>query len=431
MKPLYAPPAHLQHSWKVFKTSCKLLYKVQQNNKPAELGSWLASEFQTLGPTYVKVGQFISSRQDIFSADFAKEFEVLQDKTSPMNEDELREALTHVPTSYQVSPEPIASASIGQVHMASLASKPDQKLIVKLKRPNIEKRIKSEVGLLKQLMSLMTITKMPNVDHTLTLLEDFEKYLSEETNLLKEARNLELFQSTYKASSGRFNHVVPNLYEKASDYLVLEYIPNIGNITNFTGDRKALAKDLMNFFVAQLIDFGVLHGDPHKGNVTVTPDGKFVLYDFGALLEFSKEERYLMKELVYMLIIGNKYAICRILEKLGATIDDTQALEKYIDLYILYVQTLDINIFRDSTTSTASNTTLPIRLNGRLIRLLRVFGTLEGICKELDPDFNYYLLINNYLSSLIADEKFIQWKILQDERLLRRTLQTNIFKMFN
>jgi predicted unusual protein kinase regulating ubiquinone biosynthesis (AarF/ABC1/UbiB family) len=208
----------------------------------------------------------------------------------------------------------------------------------------------------------------------------------------------------------------------------LEYIPSIGNITNFTGDRKTLAKDLMNFFVAQLIDFGVLHGDPHKGNVTVTPDGQIVLYDFGALLEFSKEERYLMKELVYMLIVGNKYAICRILEKLGATIDDPQALEKYIDLYILYVQTLDINIFRDQA---SSNTTLPIRLNGRLLRLLRVFGTLEGICKELDPEFNYYLLINNYIASLVADEEFVRWKITQDERLLRRKFQTSIFKLFS
>jgi predicted unusual protein kinase regulating ubiquinone biosynthesis (AarF/ABC1/UbiB family) len=418
------------HSVQVLKTTCKILYKTSiQKTTPAELGAWLVKEFQALGPTYVKIGQFISSRQDIFSVDFAKQFEILQDKTTPMSDEELQEALTHIPSTYHISPDPIASASIGQVHMATRLDKPQQKLIVKLKRPNISKRIKSELGLLKQLVSLLAHTSMPNIDHTITLLDDFEEYLSAETNLLTEARNLELFQDVYKGS--RFNHVIPKLFEKAPDYLIMEYIPNIGNITNYTGDRMTLAKDLMNFFVAQLIDYGVLHGDPHKGNVTVTPEGQIVLYDFGALLEFSKEERYLMKELVYMLIIGNKYAICKILEKLGATIDDTQALEKYIDLYILYVQTLDIDIFRSQAGMSSSNTALPIRLNGRLIRLLRVFGTLEGICKELDPDFNYYLLINNYIASLVADEEFIRWKITHDELLLRRKFKNSLFKIFS
>lgn len=425
-------PPRVLHSIKVLRTTGVLVQKVQQRTPPKDLGSWLASEFQQLGPTYVKVGQFISSRQDIFSAEFAQEFAMLQDRATPMKPEELQSALTHIPDSYVVDAEPIASASIGQVHKAKVKGKPNQQLILKLKRPNIEAQINSELNFLKGIMSIFTlpILAMPNIDHTLTLLNEFQRYLSEETNLLKEARNLELFESTYKHAT-HFNFVIPTLYEKNPNYLALDYVANIGAITNYTGDRKQLAKDLMNFFVAQLIDYGVLHGDPHKGNVTVTPQGQIVLYDFGAILEFSKQERYLMKELVYMLIIGNKYAICKILEKLGATIDDPQALDKYIDLYIQYVQTLDIDIFRNQTALSSSNTTLPIRLNGRLIRLLRVFGTLEGICKELDPEFNYFLLINNYLTSLITDEEFLRWKVVQDELLLRRTIQTNIFRFFS
>jgi predicted unusual protein kinase regulating ubiquinone biosynthesis (AarF/ABC1/UbiB family) len=421
-----------KHSLQVLTTTGVLFRKLQQKTPPKNLGLWLASEFQQLGPTYVKIGQFISSRQDIFSADFAQEFAMLQDRATPMTADELQSALLHIPDSYIVDAEPIASASIGQVHKAKVKGKPQQQLILKLRRPNIETQINSELNFLKGLMTIFSLPMLalPNIDHTMILLNEFQSFLSEETNLLKEARNLELFQETYK-NAKHFNFVMPTLHEKNPNYLALEFVPNIGSITTYTGDRKQLAKDLMNFFVAQLIDYGVLHGDPHKGNVTVSSQGQIVLYDFGALLEFTKEERFLMKELVYMLIVGNKYAVCNILEKLGATVDDPEALEKYIDLYIQYVQTLNVAIFREESALNSSNTTLPIRLNGRIIRLLRVFGTLEGICKELDPEFNYFLLINNYITSLVSDEEFLRWKVVQDELRLRRTLRTSIFRFFS
>jgi predicted unusual protein kinase regulating ubiquinone biosynthesis (AarF/ABC1/UbiB family) len=159
----------------------------------------------------------------------------------------------------------------------------------------------------------------------------------------------------------------------------------------------------------------------------ITKKGEIILYDYGSIIEFTPDERYILKELVYMLIVGNKYGIITLLEKLGVEIIDKEALLTYIDKYIEYMRTIDINVFREQA---AENFELPLKLNGKIFRLLRVYGILEGICKELDPDFNYFDLLDNYMTSLILDEDFIIRKVQRDFGYLQNNVSGAIFQFF-
>jgi predicted unusual protein kinase regulating ubiquinone biosynthesis (AarF/ABC1/UbiB family) len=411
----------------IVKTVVNTVFRVKIHQNPVTLGSWLVNEFQQLGPTYIKIGQFISSRKDIFGTDFSLCFDVLRDRVNPIPKIDIDELLLPVKDALFVEDKHMASASIGQVHKAK-SKKSGKELIVKIKRPNIEKTIHDDLDFLKNVVQLMINFDFYNAKNTMVMLKEFEEYLLQEVDFELEAQNLKLFYDTYAVALDQ-KVKIPYFVSKLSskDIIVMEYVFDIG-LDNYNGDKKAAARMLMNFFIKQLVDYGVIHGDPHKGNIGITPDGRVILYDFGSIITFDKEERYVLKELVYMLIVGNKSGIMKLLTKLGVEIVDREALNIYIDKYIQYMRTIDINVFKTIQTD---NFELPLKLNGKVFRLLRVYGILEGICKELDPEFNYFDLFDDYVTSLALDEDFLVYKMKQDMITMQGSFGKAIFDFFD
>lgn len=398
---------------------------------PKPLGKWLANRLQYLGPTYIKIGQFISSRSDIFGEEFTEQFFDLRDQVTPIPGEEVKPLITSLLSKHsfikEIDEHPLASASIGQVHMAKDAKGND--LLIKLKRPNIKAIIEGDLDFLRFLFSLASAASVENMTPTMTMLNEFEAFLGQEVSFHKEHENLVRFYSMYMPEFGSKFLRVPRVVRLPSDddVLIMEYVHNHGCFEAYSGDKSELAKDLMRFFIRQLVQYGFLHGDPHKGNIGITDDNKLVLYDFGNIITIDENERNLLKELIYMLIIGNKYGIVKVLDKLGVVITDKHAVYEYIERYIEYMRTIDIKVFEGLHTPSDQ---LPIHLNGKIIRILRVYGILEGICKELDPTFNYFKLLDDKVMDLALDATFLDYKIRKDMSMLNK-FQNVVFKLMD
>jgi ubiquinone biosynthesis protein len=427
---LQPPKEQLERHVRVIRTAALTLIKVQvQKQPPAVLGTWLASECQQLGPTYVKLGQFISSRKDVFGNEFASCFDTLRDQVTPMSREEVSEVLEEHPTLLKlinVDLEPIASASIGQVHLAT-SKKNGRKLVVKIKRPHIEQIVEQDMMMLSTFAKVLVKLNMRDADNTVKLLDDIKQNILKESNFSQEAQNISRFYKEYQGyqTSVGINIRIPFLVPSLSspDILVMEYIENFTSLDQLSNsDPKqafTVARALMDFFISQLINYGIVHGDPHKGNVGVTSNGDIVLYDFGCVVTVSKIEQYCLKELVYFLVAGNKKGIMDTLEQLDVQILDRSQTTKYIDTYIQYMRSLDIKLLQALVQQqTPAPPVIPVKFSAKILRIIKIYGILEGVCKELDPSFNYFVILDNYISTLLFDEDFLIHKSEKDISML-------------
>ena len=218
-------------------------------------------------------------------------------------------------------------------------------------------------------------------------------------------------------------------------------------------------------FLRQLLSDGVVHGDPHVGNMGIHEDGRLVLYDFGSVVRLSREDVCHLKELFTTLIVGDVAAAVVAFRRLGAEVTDEAALQQYVGVYRDYMRTLDFGAMVASATamalddepsaaderesarpgvsgaSPASDTpstplrapklsaAVPAVLPTRISRIVRSFALLEGICKSIDPGFNYFDAIASSPADLdlLLDRDFIAYKVRNDPiELERRALRAMV-----
>ena len=421
-------PSHVRNARTVV-TAAEIIFRAAVLKTPkAELGGWLADRLPSLGPSYIKVGQFVSSRHDIFGEDFTKPFERLRDAVPPIASDKIRELLkTRVDMTKfaSVDPEPMASASIGQVHRGTLSD--GRAVVVKVKRPGIDQMIREDIAFVGALVTFLgTLWTDDRVsqqfDDIKTGLADVEAYLLQEVDFSKEVRNIERFRRMYANNRDvRIPRVYPSMC--CDSVIVMEYVASTPisqyRVTEPKGPekdvekRRATANKLMDVFVQQLVYKGFVHGDPHPGNIGVDAKNNIVIYDFGNVIEIAPTERQRMKEMIYQLLLGNNEAVINTLEKLGVVVLDRKELDGYIDMYREYMRTIDIAGISAGHTP---DTVLPLKLTDKFMRLIRVYGMLEGTCKRINDDFNYYDMLDDYIDGLFFDEEFVNYKLTEDIR---------------
>lgn len=359
-----------------------------------------------LGPVYIKLGQFIASRPDIFGKDIASVLSTLQNQVPPMAIID-RAAIANVFDSFDEVP--IASASIAQLHTAVYKNK---RVAVKIKRQNIEDEIKRELDYViecvlwcDRFFRWRTITSDDVIKQTYTSMIKIRNGLLKECDFYNEVQNLKRFRNLYHMEE---SIIIPKVYESLStpDMIVMEYIPS-----QPIAGGALLCESLMAFFMRQLLFTGYVHGDPHAGNLGLIKKGTMVVYDFGNVIEISFTERQLLKELFCMLMVDNRKQVLYILKELGATVTDAQGLLLVLGVYRKYLQTIDINdlaMFKDPKFGQS------VVLPDKLLALVRVFGTLEGICKEMDPEFNYFQMIGSFLDDAFFDDDYLIYKSKKD-----------------
>lgn len=414
---------------KIFKTIDKISQiKTRFQNKKITTKDcdWLKDTIQEMGPTYVKIGQFVSNRSDIFHNNIIKSLRELQDNVEPIKYDYVRNLIqTEYPNKNglidKISIKPIASASISQVHKAY--SKDYKPYAVKIKRPDIDKEINDDIDSLLAVLKLMKISKMDNIDETIILVEDIKNVILEETNFKKEVEKIKLFNNFMKDNP---NVLLPTPYESVStdNIIIMSFVDStrLSDLNMSSDKKKKIAYELMDLFLYQLIKHGIVHGDPHEGNICYNVEqDKFVFYDLGNILLIDEQFRSQIKLFIYYLYFENIEESVNILKRIKyITINDEGMLEIYLRKYSKYIKTVDISVMNLDSSLLQS---MPIKFDITLLQLIRVFGLIEGICKGLDPEFNYTEIFMKYI---LSDTLFIEKKVSDDIKVILEFLISNL-----
>jgi len=369
---------------------------------PQSRGKWLCKALDGAGPTYVKIGQFISSRPDIFGKEISNELAPLRNSVTPFDfelvKDKIPSEITDVETT------PIASASIAQIHRAKLKGR---QVVLKLKRPGIEAQIKEDLELIRNGTSLLSLIPNFGIEFVQPWLKEFETGLLSELDFKNEIQNIAFFRDMYR---DRDDVKIPRPYSKLStqDVIVMDYTPSSSIQKPFKADR------LINMFLEQLLYEGVIHGDLHMGNIGLDSES-LVLYDFGNVIRITDIYKSAMREFVYGIQTSNANIVVDNMIQMGMTIRDRQTTEVFIQQYFTYLQTLDIKSFQVNSPEIREKASkVPVELDPTSLTILRTYSLLEGLCKDLDPNFSYARIINKNIEMLFLDLEYIVYRIEKD-----------------
>lgn len=245
---------------------------------------------EELGPSFIKLGQLMSTRADLFPPEYITEFEKLQDQVPPVPyqdiqgviERELKQPVATLFASFD--PASLAAASVAQVHRARLLSGED--VAIKVIRPGIQKKIRKDIRLMYSIAQrIEQVFEAGRIIGVINLVKEFERTIFRELDMLIEAGNMEKFAANFKDVDELY---IPKVYWDtiSKSVLVMEYIDGVkmdevAAIRAMDIDPKEIAMIGLRSFSRQLMDFGFFHGDPHPGNTLVLADGRVSLVDFG------------------------------------------------------------------------------------------------------------------------------------------------------
>ena len=397
-------------------------------------GIWLKNKLQDMGPTYIKIGQFMSSRRDIFDRNIVEALKDLQDNVKPIDDQDIKNVIgSSLDINYfnKIDRKPIASASIGQVHKGYLNN--DNLCAIKIKRPNVQEEIEKDLEIIYQIMKIFKLLKMEGIDETIELMDEFKDFIVKEADYNNELSNISLYSKIY---SNDTDIILPRVYKNisTSDAIIMSFVPSI-KLTEIddklSPEKKSeIAYRLMDFFVLQMIENGVIHGDPHEGNIGYSLENdKFVVYDLGNIITVNLRFRSLIKRFIFEIMVENIDSAVDILNKIEyVDVRDEESLKVYLVKYVEYIKTIDIKVFTKDLDDADAKTfkKIPIKLDGIIFRLIRVFGLVEGICKDLDPSFNYNAVFLKYVNLLTNDPEFLDYKIKNDIKFVLQSFLKNL-----
>src|SRR5210317_218250 len=387
--------------FKTWKFAGKFLWKNATVQNKSELGRWTKGELLELGPTFVKLGQIASTRGDLYPPEFTKELESLQDDVPPVEFD----TIVDYDIFKEFDPVPFKSASIGQVHMAVLHT--GQKVVVKVKRPGILETMKEDTDNIRDIVHFLERIGIDTGNGSGYVLDESIQYLLGEADYLQEIENAVNFK---KSMRGVDWVKIPRVYKKYSnnDMIVMEYVPStkLTDIKDPKVNKKKICEALINSYVIQTMENGLFHADPHPGNLGFSNRGKLVFYDFGLLVPLSEELRDGFKNLFGYIITRDTAGIVAVLIKLGVivpTTSDVSDIELFFETILGYLETLDGSGIMNDDLAVQLAAEKPFVVPTSFVYLAKSFSIIEGICLQLDPEFNYF----TYLEPMIQ-QQFIE-----------------------
>ena len=359
------------------------------------------SALEDLGPTFVKLGQILSTRVDLFPPEWIAEFEKLQDHAAPVPFDQIRAQLATDlaadPDSVfaELDPVPLAAGSIAQVHRARLQD--GTAVVLKVRRPGIESVIDADLRLLQHLAELAE-REWPALQRYQPrgLVRQFAKSLRRELDLRTECRNAERIAVNLSANE---NIDVPGIYwQWATQRLnVQDYVDGIAgrdlNTVDQAGlDRRLLARRGANAVLQMVLEDGFFHADPHPGNVFYLPGNRLAFIDFGMIGRLSRERRDQLADLLYSLAQRDpEHAAELLVDWAGQAEVDMPALCMDVDGFVdeFHGVPLDrIDVGRLLGDLTALMREHRLTLPPDLALLFKAAISLEGLGRMLDPGFD-------------------------------------------
>ncbi|MCV7192395.1 ABC1 kinase family protein [Mycolicibacterium brumae] len=317
--------------WQIARTAARVALKLPT---PAQLQGAAIKEipqtFADLGPTYVKFGQIIASSPGAFGEPLSREFRTLLDAVPPADTAEVhrlfKEELGDEPQNLfkHFDEQPFASASIAQVHYATLHSGED--VVVKIQRPGIRGRVSADLQILKRFAQLVEVAKLGRRLSAQDVVADFADNLAEELDFRIEAQSMEAWVSSLHSSPLGKNIKVPDVHWDFTSERVLTMervagvrIDDVAAIRKKGFDGTELVKALLFSTFEGGLRHGLFHGDLHAGNLLVDDEGRIVFLDFGIMGRIDPRTRWLLRELIYALLVKKDHAAAgKIVVLLGA-----------------------------------------------------------------------------------------------------------------
>lgn len=357
---------------------------------------------EELGPTYVKLGQILSTRPDLIPVDFIQELSKLQDEVPPFP---FADAKRIIESDLGILSEdifesldetPIASASIGQVHRAKL--KDGEEVAIKVQRPGIRKTIEVDLEIMLHLAMLMERhVEEISLHRPVKIVEEFARTLEKEIDYTIEASNMERIGRQFLNDPAIY---VPKVYRDltTSHVLTMEYIEGIkvseiDRITAAGLDRKVITARGADIYLKQIFDHGFFHADPHPGNIFVLPGNIVCLLDFGMTGFVDRQTREDFVELIESVLIRSETKAVQILLRITIWDDqpDLRVLERDVADFMgehLYKPLKDIKIGKIVQHLLKTTARHRLRIPPNIFLMMKALSTVESVAASLDPEFD-------------------------------------------
>lgn len=372
--------------------------------------------FVSLGPVYIKLGQWLSSRADILPQPYLEELSKLQDDVPAESFDKIKPIIEKDLGSLEkftsINTKAISGASLGQVYLAKIK---DQDVIVKVKRPGIENIIEQDIKVLKKVIPLAMRFVDPNLRFSAqSMLSQFIETIHEELDYTIESSNLKKIKQNLLR---HHNVKIPQVYDEYStkNILTMEYIPGI-KITNIEDldkkglDRQKIVIDVHKVFFTMLLRDSIFHADPHPGNISIADDGSLILYDFGMVGKIDNDTRMRIVRLYLALVEKDPPRTVNAMSELGMLMPEfnRSVIEQGIDMSIRTMygkkpDQMEVKALMELANKTMSK--FPFMLPKNLALYLRMSSIIEGIYKTHKVDFKFINVLRNILEEehLIKD----------------------------
>lgn len=368
---------------------------------------------EELGPTFVKLGQSFSSREDLLPPELIAELQKLQDNVEVLDLDVKEILETELGISaddffLKIENEPIAAASIAQVYKAVL--KDSTSVILKIKRPNIQKTIEDDLMLLKDLVSLIdTYSDAGQKISLKSAVSAFEKSLMQELSLVNEKNNIQQFAYNFRNNTETY---VPKVYEEfcSNSILCMEFVDGI-KVTDKTTllengiDPVHISEAGLRLYVSQILDFGFFHADPHAGNILVKKDGRIVFIDFGAVGKIQPNDKEILESLILNFMAKNAQKIVWNLKKMAVNyeIPDERKFENDVQEILEYVHSSSLQQISVQDLIVKMRDVLKenrLQMPEYFYLLFKGISLIEGVGRSINPDLNIVKTLSPYSRKL-------------------------------
>ncbi|MDX2229143.1 MAG: AarF/ABC1/UbiB kinase family protein [Leptolyngbyaceae cyanobacterium bins.349] len=387
---------------------------VRYRNRRAQ---WLVGTLLDLGPTFIKLGQALSTRADLLPLEYVQALGKLQDKVPAFDpndaiaiiEAELGASIYHLYREFD--PVPIAAASLGQVHRARLHTGED--VVVKVQRPGLEKLFQMDFKILRQMIRFgdrcLPWTRQYNLDE---IYLEFSQILQSEIDYIQEAMNADRFRYNFKDHP---RILVPQVYPKHTTrrVLTMDYLPGIK-----INDRQSLEACGINVkeinqlgiccYLKQLLQDGFFQADPHPGNMAVSQDGCLIFYDFGMMAEVQPINKDQMVKTFFAVLRKDTDQVVETLTDMGlieplADMTPVRRVTQFL-LEKFTEKPVELQAFGEMRSELyALYEQQPFRLPAKMTFILKALTTLDGVARSLDPQYNLLAAAKPFVKSLAAE----------------------------
>jgi len=372
---------------------------------------------EELGPTFIKLGQLLSTRPDFIPPDYLYELAKLQDNVPPFSFAEVEEiflAETEQKPSelfYRFEETPLAAASIGQVHRATM--KDGQDVVVKVQRPDIEQVVSVDLEILAHFATLLEVYVEEMQGHRpTTVVEEFARTLSSEIDYTVEISNIQRFTRQFEGNEDIY---VPKVYRELSTerILTMENIKGIkasrvDTLRQHGMDLSLVAKRGAKLIMEQIFVHGFFHADPHPGNIFILPDNVVCFIDFGMVGRLSRKDREDFTDLLLNIVSRNERKVTEGVLKLtnhSSTVD-REALSRDLSAMLdrfLYLPLKELEagkIFQNLMELVSLH---KIYFKPNLYLMMKALTTVEGVGQRLNPDLELIRLAEPFMRKVKTD----------------------------